>query len=368
MRSLLHYDVSSTSLAGHTQKGLSGPQGPTYVLISPVYNEESFIGRMIESIAAQTVLPTRWTIVDDGSTDSTPEIVRAYAQRYTFIELIRLPKRTIRKPGGESVIQQVLKLVQSDPYDFLARLDADLEFRSDYISRILNEFSNDPNLGIAGGGLYLVKKGRLVLEKVPKYHVRGGLKMYRRKYLEQIGTLQTCMGWDTIDEVYAWKYGWKTRSFLEIRVIHKRPTGGGLSAREISRQRGQGEYNTWSLPLFVFLKALRVAATEPTRGLYYLLGFMDCYLKHKDRIQDLEFKRIRRKQQLLRLVSAGLLSERSASHRETRPLEYEMPSRRRSDPKTQTGTANLSGADNHNGANIHRVPNLLSPMRIAQSL
>jgi hypothetical protein len=133
--------------------------------------------------------------------------------------------------------------------------------------------------------------------------------MYRRECLEQIETLHTCMGWDTIDEVYAWKHGWKTRSFIENRVIHKRPTGEGLSARDISWRRGQGEYFTWSHPLFVLLKMVKVAATGPTRGLYYLGGFLDCYLEHKERLRDPDFKRIRRKQQLRRLMSAGILTE-----------------------------------------------------------
>jgi glycosyltransferase involved in cell wall biosynthesis len=301
--------VSLPSRAARTEERLSAPRPPTYVLISPVHNEEKFIGRMIESIAAQTIRPGHWLIVDDGSTDRTPEIVRTYVQKYEFIELVRLASRTERKPGGEGVIQQTLNVIQAYPYDFLARFDADLEFRPDYIARILDEFSSDKKLGIAGGGLYIEKKGRLVLEKVPKYHVRGGLKMYRRECLDQIGSLHTCMGWDTIDEVVAWKYGWKTTSFLENRVIHKRPTGEGLSAREIYWKRGKGEYYTWSHPLFVLLKTVKVAATGPIKGLNYLGGFMECYLKHEERLRDPDFKRIRRKQQLRRIMSLGILSE-----------------------------------------------------------
>jgi biofilm PGA synthesis N-glycosyltransferase PgaC len=310
MPTLSRQAASSTLPAVGTENEVFSRPQPTYVLISPVHNEEKFIGRMIESIAAQTVLPGHWLIVDDGSTDATPDIVQAYAQRYSFIELISLPKRNTRKPGGEAVIHQALEVAGHYPYDFLARFDADLEFGPDYIARIFGEFSKDEKLGIAGGGLYVEKrKGRLVLERVPKYHVRGGLKMYRRKCLEEIGSLCTCMGWDTIDEVYAWKHGWKTRSFFENRVIHKRPTGEGLSARELSRKRGQGEYYTWSHPLFVFLKAVKVGATSPTRGFHFLGGFLECYRKHEERLQDPDFKRIRRKQQLRRLVSAGIVTQ-----------------------------------------------------------
>ncbi len=300
----------SAILTADTGKGLSALLQPKYVLISPVHNEEKFIGRMIESITAQTFLPVHWIIVDDGSTDNTPEIIRAYLQRYAFIELISQPKRSTRNPGGEGAIQQALELAQSYPHHFLARFDTDLEFPPDYIARIMDEFLKDEKLGIAGGGLYVEKKnGGMVLEKVPNYHVRGGLKMYRKKCLEEIGSLSTQIGWDTIDEVHAWKHGWKTRSFFEHGVIHKRPTGEGLSDSQLSRLRGQSEYYTWSHPLFVLLKAVKLAAASPARGLHFLGGFLDCYRNHEERLQDPDFKRIRRKHQLRGLISAGILTE-----------------------------------------------------------
>ncbi len=279
---------------------------PTYVLISPVYNEEQFIGPMIESIVAQTVLPKPWVIVNDGSTDKTAAIIQSYARRYPFIELINLPQHATREPGGEGAVQLAFHLAQAWPHDFLARFDADLEFSPDYIERILFEFAKDETLGIAGGGLYVERNGSLELEKVPHYHVRGGVKMYRRKCLEQIGILSTTMGWDTIDEIYAWKHGWRTRSFFDNRVIHKRPTGNGLSLKEISWQRGKGEYLTWSHPLFVSLKSVKVAATSPTRAIYYVGGFLDCYLKSEKRLQDPTFRRIRRRQQLKRMLTLGI--------------------------------------------------------------
>ena len=49
-----------------------------YVLITPARNEEAFIEKTIESMIHQTVAPLKWVIVDDGSTDRTPEIVSRY--------------------------------------------------------------------------------------------------------------------------------------------------------------------------------------------------------------------------------------------------------------------------------------------------
>ena len=53
-----------------------------YVLITPAHNEEAFIEKTLASMVAQTLLPERWIIVDDGSTDRTAEIVEGYASRY----------------------------------------------------------------------------------------------------------------------------------------------------------------------------------------------------------------------------------------------------------------------------------------------
>ena len=48
----------------------------TYVVITPARNEAQFIELTLKSVLAQTVLPLKWVIVSDGSTDGTDEIVR----------------------------------------------------------------------------------------------------------------------------------------------------------------------------------------------------------------------------------------------------------------------------------------------------
>ena len=45
-----------------------------YVLITPAKNEKRFIAKTLDSMVGQTLLPERWVIVDDGSTDNTAEI------------------------------------------------------------------------------------------------------------------------------------------------------------------------------------------------------------------------------------------------------------------------------------------------------
>ena len=62
-----------------------------YVLISPARNEAAFIHKTLDSVVAQTHLPERWVIVDDGSTDRTGAIVEEFVKKYPWIELVRRP-------------------------------------------------------------------------------------------------------------------------------------------------------------------------------------------------------------------------------------------------------------------------------------
>ncbi len=76
---------------------------PTYVLITPAYNEGRFIAKTIESVLAQTRQPLRWVIVNDGSTDDTWDIVQRYAERCGFIEACRRQREAGETYYGSNV-------------------------------------------------------------------------------------------------------------------------------------------------------------------------------------------------------------------------------------------------------------------------
>ena len=274
--------------------------GKRILLITPVRDEEYYIGTMIQSLVAEDLAPAKWIIVDDGSADRTRDIVRSYAQTYPYITLIELSRERERKPGGESAVAQALRGVSLDEFDFVARFDADLIFPKGYFADILREFSLEPTLGIAGGGLYIEKDGEQQLEKAPEYHIRGAVKMYRRECFEQIGGLLSCIGWDTADEVSAWTKGWTTRSFFGYRVIHRRPTGGGIRFNKVCWERGKAEYYTCSHPLFVTVKSVKLAFEHRSVSvpLFFMGGFVWLYARREERSNDGVFLRTRRTQQL----------------------------------------------------------------------
>src|SRR4030088_1223153 len=78
------------TMSKQTNSCESGYIEPRYVLVTAAYNEEAFIERVITSVTSQTLLPGKWVIVSDCSTDRTEAIVSSYAARYPFIELLRI--------------------------------------------------------------------------------------------------------------------------------------------------------------------------------------------------------------------------------------------------------------------------------------
>src|SRR2546427_12470163 len=67
-----------------------------YVLVTPARDEAAYIEETIKSVVAQTILPLRWVIVIDGSTDGTDEVVRKVAAEHAWIELVSVPRRAER--------------------------------------------------------------------------------------------------------------------------------------------------------------------------------------------------------------------------------------------------------------------------------
>ena len=113
---------------------------PSYVLITPARNEAQFIELTIKSVVAQTVLPLKWVIVSDGSTDGTDDIVRKYAADHPWIELVRMPERRERHFAGKvHAFNAGYARVRDLVYEVIGSLDGDISFGEDHISSLASE-------------------------------------------------------------------------------------------------------------------------------------------------------------------------------------------------------------------------------------
>lgn len=281
------------------------PKNVQYVIITPVRDEEQHLERTIESVLSQTVPPTEWVIVDDGSSDGTGAIADRYAAQVPCIRAVHRPNRGFRKAGGGvmEAFYEGYNSLEAQNWDFIVKLDGDLTFAQDYFERCFAHFRDDLNLGIGGGDIYHELGGQLRLEANPAFHVRGATKIYRRACWKAIGGLCVATGWDTIDEVKANMLGWRTHSFPELRLIHHRFTG---SAEGLLRDRvklGVACYTSGYHPLFLLAKCVSRLAQKPyvAGSVAIAYGFLKGYLTHAPRVGDARLVRYLRGQQLRRL-------------------------------------------------------------------
>jgi biofilm PGA synthesis N-glycosyltransferase PgaC len=277
-----------------------------YVIITPARDEESHIQKTILAVASQSALPAQWIIVNDGSRDRTAAIIDRAAKLYPWITAVYRSDRGFRQAGGGVIaaFYDGYSAVSVPDWDFIVKLDADLNFAPDYFERCFAEFDNNARLGIGGGGIYHETATGLKLEQNPAFHVRGATKIYRRECWDQLGGLLKAPGWDTIDEVKANMLGWNTRTFPKLQVSHSRFTGGADGAWKDSVKNGFANYVTGYHPAFMFFKCLRRLVSKPyfIGSIGLACGFIKGYFKRAQQAQDPAFISYVRSQQVRRLL------------------------------------------------------------------
>jgi glycosyltransferase involved in cell wall biosynthesis len=276
-----------------------------YCLISPARNEAEYIRETLDSVLGQTVLPKRWIIIDDGSTDETGHIARQYAANHDLIEVHTREDRGQRALGGGvvEVFNYGLELLGDDPVEFVCKLDVDLALPPLYFERLLNEMAKDDRLGSVSGKPYFPVRGRpggLKSERIGDDVSAGMTKFYRRAFLRDIGGLVKGLIWDGIDCYRGRMLGWHSKSIddPELRFIHLRPMGSSDSGILKGRRRlGQGYWFMGAGPTFVVAKAFYGAAHKPAviGSIAVLDGYLRAWWRGLPRYDDLQFRRYLRR-------------------------------------------------------------------------
>ena len=261
----------------------------TYILVSPVKDEEQYIERTIHAVLAQTVRPYKWIVVDDGSRDRTRSIVERYGHQYSWITVVSLPTGGVRQPGSGIIraFNVGYKAAKELEFDFIVKFDCDIEFPPDYFERLIAEFHKDDKLGIASG-IYLEEKaGEWEPVKMPAYHAAGQTKVVRAACFEEIGGFVESRGWDTIDEIRAREKGWNTRHFEELYFLHLKKEGSGIGFLRTNVMHGEIFYLTGGSGSFFALKLLhRFVFGRPfiVGGIMMLYGFMKSWCSKRPKL------------------------------------------------------------------------------------
>lgn len=305
------------------------PVGRRYGLITPCRNEARYIKTTLETTTAQTVPPALWVIVDDGSTDDTPQILADYAQRFPYIHVVTRKDRGARAvgPGVIEAFYEGLARVDLDRLDYICKFDGDLEMPPRYFERAMERMETDLYLGNLSGKLFERKAdGRLWEERTGDENAVGPAKLYRVECFREIGGFVREVAWDGIDGHLCRMNGWLAQSVddPEMRIVHLRPMGSSQENIRVGRVRwGRGKYYMGSAFYYV-LAAAAYRSIEPPwfwGGLGITWGYVKAAASGHPRYANPEYRRYLRRFERAQLA----LGKRRATERENERIRAAGP-------------------------------------------
>ena len=278
-----------------------------YVLITPARNEEKHLKQVIQSMIAQTALPTKWVIVNDGSTDATASIVAPYLAKHPWIELVNLPTHRDRTFAAKvHAFNAGFERVKNIEYEVIGNLDSDVSFDAEYCEFLLNKFEEDPRLGVAGTIFREDGYSSATDSFEGQNHVAGGCQLFRRQCFEEIGGYvpNKAGGIDWIAVTTARMKGWTTRSFREKSFFHYRSLGTAERSLLASTfSYGEKDYYLGGHPVWEFFRVAYRATKKPymVGGIALYSGYLSAFLRQMKRPISDELMRFHRREQMSKL-------------------------------------------------------------------
>jgi poly-beta-1,6-N-acetyl-D-glucosamine synthase len=277
-----------------------------YVLVTAARNEDSYIEKTIKAVVSQTILPRKWIIVSDGSTDRTDEIVQKYGKKYKFIKLVQKKGQEIRDFSSKVyALHAGFEEIKNIDYEFIGVLDADVTFEPDYYENMLKKFQQNKNLGVAGGTRFDYFKNGFKKVICAKNSAGGPTQFFRRLCFEHIEFKPLKIGGeDSVAEIMARMNGWQVETFSDVFLFHHRPTGTeGFTALSASFRIGKADYSLGYHPLFEIARSISRISNRPIiiGSIYQIFGFCWSYLKRDPKLVSEDFIKFLRHEQLQRL-------------------------------------------------------------------
>jgi glycosyltransferase involved in cell wall biosynthesis len=270
-----------------------------YILLTACKNEGGNLPHLIDSVASQTVRPALWVIMDDGSTDNTPQIIKEAKEKNDWIQSIRLNSNKrdlglhlscVLKKGFDYAISYCKE--KELEYNFFGNVDGDLTLEKTFFENLINEFAKDPRLGIASGGTKHVIGNRIQHAKLSVNEPSGGHMLIRRKCFEECEGIPISYSNDGVLKAKARLKGWKTIRFEENLATEIRDVGCAEGYWKGFVQHGEIYYYLGHNPLHVLVKVFMYSVSRPFYGgIAFIVGYLYSIVHRKERLRDIELRR-----------------------------------------------------------------------------
>jgi poly-beta-1,6-N-acetyl-D-glucosamine synthase len=270
-------------------RGRTTTQRLAYAVVTAARNEEDNLSRLAACLAAQTLSPTGWVIVENGSTDRTREVADTLAVGHDWITVISISESGGVARGG-AIVRAFNRGVAElgRPVDVVVNLDADVSFEPDYFERLIAAFERDPGLGIASGSCWELEDGRWTQRFVTRGGAWGASRAYRRPCLDVVSPLEERHGWDGIDELRAIVAGWRTQTLLDLPFRHHRPEGvRDGAAREAWQAEGRlAHYMGYRFSYLFARSVYRMASKRDLAAFAMVTAYLGAAVRREPRCAD----------------------------------------------------------------------------------
>lgn len=233
-----------------TESTASRPQHSVLSIIIPNWNGGRFLPTCLDSLARQTVQDIEVIVVDNASSDGSPEMLKA---DYPWVRLIPLPENR----GFTGACNAGLEVAKGQ---FLALLNNDTEVDSRWVETVISAFQRHDDVGSVASKMLLFDRrdhfhtagdffttdgrpgNRGVWQRDEGQYDReeyvfsacGGSSVYRRAMLDQVGLLDDDFFFSGEDIDLGWRAqlaGWRCLYTPQAIVYHHlSATGGGVTA------------------------------------------------------------------------------------------------------------------------------------------
>ena len=272
-----------------------------YILVTPCKNEQNNLPHLIQSIVSQDIKPVIWVIIDDGSDDNTPQIIKKATDQYDWIKTLELDKIEKRDLGLHlaEITQKGFEFAidycndNTINYNYLGNIDGDLTLEHTFYRDIILEFEKDQKLGIASGGIRLTIGDKLVYVRgLPEDEPSGGDMLVRRKCFEDCNGVPQSYSYDTVLKAKARINQWKTKRFERVIATESRDVGNAEGYLKGFFQMGKSSYFINLHPIHVFAKGILNSLRRPFYGgIAYIAGYLYSFLKRNKQIEDNNIKK-----------------------------------------------------------------------------
>lgn len=275
-----------------------------YAVVTPARNEERNLQRLAAALAAQTLPPAEWVVVEDGSTDATAAVLSDLALRHSWIRPLSQEARNGHLAAGRRDARDLIGFragirALSQPVDVVIKVDADIDFQPDFCERLMGHFAADEKLGIASGTCYELERGDWVRRPKTDTTVWGATRAYRANCIDDMMELEPCMGWDGLDEIRVQLRGMRTQTYVDLPFRHHRSEGGReLTSLHHGEALGRASWYMGYRPSYMMMRVLYRARREPA-AVAMLWGYAAAAAQRAPRCPDEQVVRALRERQRL---------------------------------------------------------------------